>query len=170
MLVAATPVATLVLDTSGIVALYDASAAAHPGAVEAVSAASIRLVPAAILAEVDYMLGVRLAPQAALDFLQAVESGFFMIEPFTRADASYCRALIEKYASLQLGLADTAVMAVAERHRVADVLSLDRRHFDVVRPATFEAFRLWPALEQKAKAKGASKRTPKPPATARARK
>lgn len=155
---ATSPAGTLVLDTSGIVALYDASAEAHTGAVEAVRAASMRLVPAAILAEIDYMLGVRLSPDAALDFLRAVESGFFMIEPFTRDDAGYCRALIEKYAQLQLGLADAAVMAVAERHRAVNVLSLDRRHFDVVRPTAFAAFRLWPAV------------TPKPATKSRRRK
>lgn len=141
----ATPfAATLVLDTSGVVALYDASAEAHPGAVEAVRVAAMRLVPAAILAEIDYMLGARLSPAAARDFLHAVESGFFMIEAFTREDAVYCRVLLEKYASLDLGLADAAVMAVAERHHAPDVLSLDRRHFETVRPAAFAAFRLWP--------------------------
>ena len=138
--------ATLVLDTSGVVALYDASATAHAGAVEAVRAAALRLVPAAILAEIDYMLGARLSPAAALDFLRAVESGFFMIEAFTRADAAYCRALLEKYATFNLGLADAAVMATSERHHAADVLSLDRRHFETVRPVSFPAFRLWPAL------------------------
>ncbi len=144
---------TLVLDTSGVVALYDASADAHSSAVDAVRGAALRLVPAAILAEIDYMLGVRLSPDAALDFLRAVESGFFMIEPFTREDASYCRALIERYAQLKLGLADAAVMAVAERHHAADVLSLDRRHFDVVRPVSFSAFRLWPVATQRAAAR-----------------
>ena len=140
---AALPV-TLVLDTSGVVALYDASAHDHAGAVVCVQGAALRLVPAAILAEIDYMLGVRLAPAAAADFLRGVVAGFFVIEPFTREDAGYCVVLIEKYARLQLGLADAAVMAVSERHRAPDVLSLDRRHFGVVKPSAFAVFRLWP--------------------------
>lgn len=144
MIRSAVPPATLILDTSGVVALYDASAEEHAGTVSCVQGAALRLVPAAILAEVDYMLGVRLAPAAAADFLRGVEQGFFVIEPFTRGDAGYCVALIEKYARLQLGLADAAVMAVSERHRAPDVLSLDRRHFGVVKPSAFAAFRLWP--------------------------
>ena len=136
--------ATLVLDTSGVVALYDGSAQQHAGAVVCVRSAALRLVPSAILAEIDYMLGVRLAPAAAADFLRGVKAGFFVIEPFTREDAGYCVVLIEKYARLQLGLADAVVMAVSERHRAPDVLSLDRRHFGVVKPSAFEVFRLWP--------------------------
>ncbi|OGA00469.1 MAG: hypothetical protein A3H35_11060 [Betaproteobacteria bacterium RIFCSPLOWO2_02_FULL_62_17] len=135
---------TLIVDTSGVVALYDASAKAHKGALVCVRNAALRLIPSAILAEIDYMLAARLAPQAARDFLSAVESGFFMVEPFTREDAGYCGALMDRYQSLKLGLADTAVMAVAERHHTPDVLSLDNRHFGVVKPAAFAAFKLWP--------------------------
>lgn len=135
---------TLVLDTSGVVALYDASASEHPGALACVRNAALRLIPCAILAEIDYMLGARLAPQAARDFLTAVESGFFMLEPFAREDLTYCCAIIDRYQSLNLGLADAAVMAVAERHHAPDVLSLDNRHFGVVKPQAFAAFKLWP--------------------------
>ena len=135
---------TLIVDTSGVVALYDASAREHPGALACIRDAAMRLIPAAILAEIDTMLGVRLAPQAARDFLTALESGFFMVESFTREDAAYCGALIDRYQSLNLGLADAAVMAVAERHHAPDVLSLDNRHFGVVKPQAFAAFKLWP--------------------------
>ena len=135
---------TLVLDTSGVLALYDASDKAHAGALECIRNAALRLIPAAILAEIDYMLGTRLAPQAARDFLTALAAGFFLVEPFTREDAVYCGALLDRYQNLKLGLADAAVMAVAERCPIADVLSLDNRHFGVVKPAAFEAFRLWP--------------------------
>ena len=135
---------TLVLDTSGVLALYDASDKAHAGALDCIRNAAFRLIPAAILAEIDYMLAMRLAPQAARDFLSALAVGFFLVEPFTREDAAYCGALLDRYPTLKLGLADAAVMAVAERCPIADVLSLDNRHFGVVRPAAFEAFRLWP--------------------------
>jgi len=150
--------ATLVLDTSGVVALYDASAQQHARAVVCVRSAALRLVPAAILAEIDYMLGVCLAPAAAADFLRGVVAGFFVIEPFTREDANYCVALIEKYPRLQLGLADAAVMAVSERHRAPDVLSLDRRHFGVVKPSAFAAFRLWPDESSRPPEKSAVRR------------
>lgn len=135
---------TLIVDTSGVVALYDASAREHSGSLACVRNAALRLLPSAILAEIDYMLGVRLAPQAARDFLTAIESGFFMVESFTREDATYCGALIDRYKSLNLGLADAAVMAVAERHHAPDILSLDNRHFGVVKPQAFAAFKLWP--------------------------
>jgi predicted nucleic acid-binding protein len=46
-------------------------------------------------------------------------------------DASGLRELVVRYADLPLGFADASVVACAERRRAA-VLTLDRRHFDVV--------------------------------------
>jgi predicted nucleic acid-binding protein len=42
--------------------------------------------------------------------------------------------LITTYADLPLGAVDASVVAVAERLRVRQVATLDRRHFSVVRP------------------------------------
>jgi predicted nucleic acid-binding protein len=39
---------------------------------------------------------------------------------------------------------DASVIAAAERRRVTEVATLDRRHFSLVRPKDAEAFRLLP--------------------------
>ncbi|MGH9150060.1 MAG: hypothetical protein ACRD0F_06945 [Acidimicrobiales bacterium] len=46
--------------------------------------------------------------------------------------------LIERYAGLDLGLVDAAVVAVAERLGITTLASIDRRDLLVVRPAHFE--------------------------------
>ncbi len=51
---------------------------------------------------------------------------------------------METYADFPLGLVDASVIAVAERLGAADIATLDRRHFSVVRPAHVPAFRLLP--------------------------
>ncbi len=131
----------LIVDTSGIVALYDADSAQHEAFVAAAFAPGVlRLVSAAILSEIDYMLSVRVNPAAGLRFVDALVDGFFEIEAFEPADAVYVRQLHQRYPKLKLGLADSAVMSLAERLHCPRILTTDRRHFDVVKPQAFARF------------------------------
>ena len=55
--------------------------------------------------------------------------------------------LVRKYGDLGktgLGGADASVIALAERLRITEVATIDRRHFQVVRPAHCSAFTLLP--------------------------
>ena len=56
------------------------------------------------------------------------------LEPFTATDLNRCRELIAAYRDFDLGLADTAVMATAERLGISNILTVDERHFRAVRP------------------------------------
>ena len=53
--------------------------------------------------------------------------------------------LLATYSDLQLDLADAAIIALAERHNVATLVTLDQRDFRAVRPAHVAAFTLLPA-------------------------
>jgi predicted nucleic acid-binding protein len=52
--------------------------------------------------------------------------------------------MAEQYADLPLGTTDAAVITIAERLDIAEVATLDRRHFTVVRPRHANAFTLLP--------------------------
>lgn len=133
----------LILDTSGIVALYDADSREHKTFVAAAFAPGVaRILPAAILSEVDYMLSERVNPRAGTLFLDGVAEGFFEVEPFTHDDARYAQRTIARYPALSLGLADCAVMSLAERLGCPRILTTDRRHFLVVKPTAFAAFEI----------------------------
>jgi predicted nucleic acid-binding protein len=137
---------TLVADTSGIVALYDAADPEHAAALAALEAeADPPVVSVAILAEIDYLLQKYLGPAAALDFIDSLRRGAFALEAFTAGDLERCRELVAQYASLELGLADAAVLATAERLGSRRVLTLDRRHFGVVRSRRGDVLELLPA-------------------------
>jgi predicted nucleic acid-binding protein len=103
------------------------------------------LVPAAILAEVDYLIGAKLGVKAGVDLLDDILAGAFTLEPFTLADLRRSRELIDQYSSLDIGLADAAVIAVAERVGTRRILTVDERHFRVVRAADGKPFTLLPA-------------------------
>jgi predicted nucleic acid-binding protein len=51
---------------------------------------------------------------------------------------------VRTYETLPLGTTDATVIAVCERLELAEVASLDRRHFSVVRPRHVPALTLLP--------------------------
>jgi predicted nucleic acid-binding protein len=135
----------LILDSGALYAAYDADDRHH----ESVLGVLRRdrppfVVPAAILAEADYLLVEFLGVDAELKFLDAVRSGYYSLEPLTAADLDYCRRVIARYRDLEIGLADAAVMAAAERLGINRIVTLDTRDFRAVKPERWTAFDLLP--------------------------
>jgi uncharacterized protein len=136
----------IVLDTSGLLSALDAAEPRH-----AASAAALRnagqpgLLSPFVLAELDYLLARRVSVGAALAFLDEVARGAYQLEPFSSDDVASARALLGRYADLDLGLADASILVIAERHRVFDILTLDERHFRAVAGPGGRRFRLLPA-------------------------
>jgi hypothetical protein len=93
------------------------------------------LVPVPVITETSWLIETRLGPAAEARFLRA-----------TRGEQDWDRAieLVETYADLGLGLVDASVVAVAERLRVTEVATTNRRDFFVVRPRHVNAFTLLP--------------------------
>ena len=52
--------------------------------------------------------------------------------------------LVVTYGDLPLGTTDASVIAIAERLKLTEVATLDRRHFTVVRPSNVDALTLLP--------------------------
>lgn len=90
------------------------------------------------------MLQSRAGSRAEADFLRDVADGLYELVQITAADAARAADLVEQYSDLPLGTADAIVIAIAERFRAANIATLDRRHFSVVRPAHTTAFTLLP--------------------------
>jgi uncharacterized protein len=135
-----------IADSGALYGLYNRRDRHH----RALRAAIVRepgaiLVPSAILSEVDYLLGAKLGVQAEIDLLDDILAGAFTLEPFTLTDLRRSRELIDQYSTLDLGLADAAVIAAAERVGTRRILTVDERHFRVVRGADGKPFTLLPA-------------------------
>jgi predicted nucleic acid-binding protein len=96
-----------------------------------------------VVAEATYFVGTRMGPQAEAAFLRGIAS----LEIETPEPQEWLRIaeLVEKYADLPLGAADASVVTLAERLGAETIVTLDRRHFSVVRPAHVDAFELLPA-------------------------
>jgi len=59
-------------------------------------------------------------------------------------DVRRMRELVRKYRELPMDVADAALVAVAEREGITRVFTLDRRDFEVYRPARIGRFSLVP--------------------------
>jgi len=71
--------------------------------------------------------------QAELDFIQDVINGVYRLHRVTTATLQQCHDLIEQYRDLKLGLADTAVMALADELQIYEILTVDERDFRAVK-------------------------------------
>ncbi len=93
------------------------------------------LVPVTVVPEVCYLIATRLGAAYEVEFVRALAAGDPAVEPLADADLSRVVELMEAYADLPLGFVDATIVALAERLNVATILTTDRRHFSVVRPA-----------------------------------
>lgn len=135
----------LLVDTSGLLAAIDAGQRRHADCAAVIAgAAGPFLLSPFVLAELDYLLVSRVSRQAQQDLLDEVARGAYRLEPFDAADVQAARQVIDKYSDLELGLADASLIVLAARHRVRDILTLDRRHFDTVRQLNGRPFRVRP--------------------------
>lgn len=123
----------IVADTGGIIALVDADDRHHAAlrhVFEADPAAWV--LPWAILPEVDYLLARRLNTRVALDFLEDVAEGRWIVEWGGAGELKRAHALCRRYAALELGVVDAVVIATAERLRASAIATLDLRDFGAV--------------------------------------
>jgi predicted nucleic acid-binding protein len=135
----------ILLDTSGLLAAIDSSQKEHAACASALLASrGPRLLSPFVLAELDYLLGTRVGAAAQAALLDEVARGVYQLETFTALDVAAAARVIQRFAQLRVGLSDASLVVLAERHRVRDVLTLDRRHFRVLRRTNGRPFRLMP--------------------------
>lgn len=125
----------MVADTGPLVAAANRRDRAHALAAELVThVGRDLLVPEPVIVEVDQLLRARVGGHAARSFLDALAAGEHRVAFLT---AGLLRRAVEidaRFADLDLGFADAAVMAVAERQRLP-ILTFDFEDFRAAPPA-----------------------------------
>lgn len=136
---------SLIADSGAIYAVYDADDAHHKTVCEIIDQEKSTIIPDVILVEIDYLLREFLSIEAELDFMNDLTAGSYKLESLDMNDFKRCQALIKQYRNLDLGLADSAVIAVAERLKIYRILTVDERDFRAVRPKGRKSFIVLPA-------------------------
>jgi len=136
----------ILLDTSGLLAAIDGSQRQHAATLQALRTAEPPLLLSPfVLAELDYLLANRVGSQAEIALLDEVAEGAYQLEPFDRDDVASAIDVLKQYEDIQLGLADASIAVLAKRHSIATVLTLDERHFRVLRTDAGQHFTILPA-------------------------
>jgi predicted nucleic acid-binding protein len=139
----------LIADTGGLLRALARKSNGKPSFPEyesALTSASLVIVPALVLAEVDYFLGNERAAMRKLVVELFDPRTTYEYEFALPADVVRALEIDAKFKELNLGLVDGTVAAVAERRKLYRVLTTDRRDFSAVRvgPRFTQALELVP--------------------------
>ena len=135
----------IVVDTGPLYAAADTSDAHHAACAALFSDPPDRLVvPVSVVVETSFLIERHLGPAAEAAFLGSLAPAGLIVEQIGDDDLARMAELVTTYADMPLGAVDASVVAIAERLGASTIISLDRRHFTVVRPRHIEAFTLLP--------------------------
>ena len=73
-----------------------------------------------------------------------IQNGGLDVLPLGTPDVPRMRQLMEKYRDRPMDLADAALVVIAEREHISRIFTLDRRDFEIYRPAKLGRFSLIP--------------------------
>ncbi len=137
---------TIIVDTSAVLAAFDESQADHAAVAAALEANTEPLVLSPMIAaEADYMLYTRLGADAARAFARDIAAESYELGSWEARDHAAALALITAYRDDYVGIADASNVVLADRYRTTRLLTLDQRHFRVLRPLWgADAFTLLP--------------------------
>jgi predicted nucleic acid-binding protein len=135
----------IIADTSGLLALYNQREPAHATIARVIAKSSELLVVSPyVVAELDYLAATRLGVDAELLILRELASGAYELPTLVADDLNRCASVIERYHDQVVGVTDASLVVLAHRYRTRTILTLDHRHFDVLRPIDGGRFKLVP--------------------------
>ena len=120
----------VLLDTGILYAYYDRSDAWHARSRDVITEHSQGLVvPAPVIPEVDHLLGQRIGAKARQTFYQGLIEGDYTVADLPRDRYERVADLNRRFADLDIGFVDAAVVAIAESTGISRIATADRRHF-----------------------------------------
>lgn len=96
-----------------------------------------------VVAEAMHLLSFSWRAQEAL--WDMMETGALEILPIGIDDVPRMKELMRKYRDLPMDLADAALVRVAERQRLRQIFTLDRRDFQIYKPSRIGRFIIFPS-------------------------
>lgn len=124
----------MIVDTSALLAYFDANEPAHHPVASAIESAPGPLVVSPyVLAELDYLLLTRHGPKAEQAVLNELGSGAWELAAMDRDRFRMATALVTRYADVPVGITDASCIVLAEAYREPVIATLDHRHFGILR-------------------------------------
>lgn len=124
-----------IADTSGLLAFFNSREPSHAAIRSHVESLDEPLVVSPfVVAELDYLLATRLGTDIETAVLDELAGGAYDLAALSAADLALCSEIIGRYADLSIGVTDASLVVLAHRYDTTSILTLDHRHFSVVRP------------------------------------
>ncbi|MGH8891911.1 MAG: PIN domain-containing protein [Actinomycetes bacterium] len=135
----------MIVDTSALLALFNADEKAHDSVVAALDGTVEPLVVSPyVVAELAYLVATRFGVNAEFAVLRELAGGAWTLPPFPAEHLETAARVIERYSDQLIGVADASVVVLADLYGTRTVATLDRRHFGVVRPLRGGKFTIVP--------------------------
>jgi predicted nucleic acid-binding protein len=135
--------ASILIDTGPVAALLYESDQHHETCVECISRITASLLTCwPVSTEAAWLL--RSWPDAISRLMSSFGGKPFVLAPLTEMDLAGVSAILKRYKTLKLQLADAALTHLANREEIDTIFTLDRRDFSVIRAAGGRKFRLIP--------------------------
>jgi len=122
----------LIVDTSALLAFFDASEPDHEAVSAVLAPADVLVVSPYVVAELDYLVATRHGVDNELAVLDELAAGAWRLAAFDDDDLQSASRIIARYRDQKIGVADASIMVLAERYRTRSVATLDHRHFAVL--------------------------------------
>ena len=133
---------TWIIDTGPLVAYLDRRDPFHEEVVARLDAYTVRLITtAAVITEAMHLVGAAPAgPRLLVEFV--IASGSRVHDLGQASDLAATVELMERFADTPMDYADATLLLLAERSKVLDIATLDRRGFSIYRTPGGKAMRL----------------------------
>jgi predicted nucleic acid-binding protein len=136
----------VIVDTSALLAYFDAGEPDHDAVSDVIDRSEEPLVVSPyVVAELDYLIATRVGVKAELAALQELAGGAWELAAFgVPGDLDEVISIIKKYRDQHIVAADASNVVLADRYHTRTIATLDRRHFDVLRPLSGRRFSVVP--------------------------
>ena len=135
----------IIADTSGLVAFFSETGQHHEAVTKWLEKNDdVMVVSPYVIAELDYLVATRKGVDAELAVLKELAGGAYELATMNAEDLIAARAVIARYRDLDIGLADASQVVLAQRYRTRTILTLDHKHFSVMRPLGGGTFKIVP--------------------------
>jgi hypothetical protein len=135
----------VIIDTSALLAYFDTDEPDHQAVAAVIDDTDEPLVVSPyVVTELDYLVASRLGVAAELAVLAELAGGAWDLAAIDEQGLRDARGVIERYADQRIGVADASNAVLAARYRTHTIVTLDHRHFDVLRPLAGGRFAVLP--------------------------
>ena len=135
----------IIADTSGLIPFFNQSDPDHEAMVGCLEERDpVIVVSPFVVAEIDYLVATREGVESELATLRELAGGAYELATIDADDLAAATKVVERYRDLGIGITDASLVILAERYRTRTILTLDHRHFSVLRPLAGGRFTLIP--------------------------